>query len=169
MLTTKDMENSYRRMRRLFFGSKVPRTSKVKFEISKRLTVVAAYAYHWCSLIKFSYWYFEKYPDELDRTMAHEMIHFCVREKPIHGKGYAKEEKRINKLAVKKLGIENFCAKYSLGRAREYKREYLYECSKCGYRRIVRTHSKLVKNLRCRECWKVAGKVDTYMVYKGEF
>ncbi|MHA1302231.1 MAG: SprT-like domain-containing protein [Candidatus Heimdallarchaeaceae archaeon] len=124
-----EVKSEYQKLKKLFFGSRVPKVEKVRFEISKRLTTNAACCWKPHRLIKLSYWYIKNYiekgEDSLGQLLAHEMIHLYTEGG--HDRDFKKEMKRINRLAERKLGIPDYVTRYSLGKAKKPKpkKEYL--------------------------------------------
>lgn len=99
---------------RKHFGSSLPRVS---IEWSKRMRVAGKY-YVDQKLIKLGRKYHEYYPDEVEDTLKHEMVHILY---PNHGPQFKREAARIG----------------ASGNARDYPggkspHKYIYICPACG-------------------------------------
>lgn len=91
--------------------------------------------------IKLSTHYHERFPNELKKTIVHEMIHVLYPEEG-HGYNFKREMHRINKEFNLDIAV------YSSGRAKVC---YIYKCKGCG-KEYETTKYYNVEKIRCRKC-----------------
>ncbi|HDS01978.1 MAG TPA: M48 family peptidase [candidate division Zixibacteria bacterium] len=97
-----------------YFDGKLP---KVKIEWSSRMRIAGkCYVEH--RLIKLGRKYHEYFPDEVEDTLKHEMIHILY---PNHGKEFKREAER--------LGATRYAKEYPGGKSPH---KYIYICPSCG-------------------------------------
>src|SRR5690606_15225155 len=77
-----ELDQRYERFNRLYFENLLPRADDVTIEWSRRMTSAAGRCYTKRRIIRLSTHYHEKFPEEVDQTLLHEMIHLLV---PNHG------------------------------------------------------------------------------------
>ncbi|BAS26393.1 SprT-like domain-containing protein [Limnochorda pilosa] len=81
------LEDLYERYRRAYFNGQLPPASQVQIEWSGRLTSSAGLCHPKRRLIRLSTHYHLKHPEEVGKTLLHEMIHLLV---PGHGPAFAR-------------------------------------------------------------------------------
>jgi len=103
----------------------------------------------WCvegRIIELSPHYHRLWPDDLELTLAHEMIHL-VHPKEGHGRGFRAQARRIAHAMGVAYERIRYCRPYTPAK-------YLYQCPACG--QLIRTR----KMLRNRSCGKCNSKYD---------
>src|SRR6056297_3049978 len=127
-----------------YFNSILPKSSKIVLEWSGRLTASAGICYRKPknSIIRLSTHYHEDFPEEIESTLLHEMIHLKIKG---HGPKFKDEIKRINLLGGN-------VKRYSKRRATKKKINWIYKCKGCSkeYQR-TRKFSNINK-YRCGIC-----------------
>ncbi len=116
----------YEEYRRRYFaldegGYAVPPASEVKIEWTKRATASAGLCYPSKKLIRLSWQYHARFPDEIGPTLLHEMIHLVA---PGHGKEFRRWMERIHR-----LGGE--VRRYARERPVPKKMAWVYTCLCC--------------------------------------
>lgn len=127
----------------IYFDNRVPPPESVTIEWSRRMTSAAGRCYPRRNLIRLSTHYHLKFPDEVNATLLHEMIHLLV---PNHGPEFYAWLERIRERG----GVVN---RYSKERATPTQFSWEYSCPRCGAAR--RTQRRLAhggKFHRCRRC-----------------
>jgi predicted SprT family Zn-dependent metalloprotease len=99
---------------REYFEGRLPR---VEIEWSNRMSVAGKY-YVDQKIIKLGRKYHEYYPEEVEDTLKHEMVHILY---PNHGRQFKREAARI--------GTSNHARDYPGGRSPH---KYIYICPACG-------------------------------------
>ena len=127
-----------------YFKNTLPKSSEVILEWSGRLTASAGICYPKANkpIIRLSTHYHEDFPEEIESTLLHEMIHLKIKG---HGPRFKEEIKRINLLGGK-------VKRYSKRRATKKKINWIYKCKSCSkeYQR-TRKFSNINK-YRCGIC-----------------
>lgn len=141
--SSSELLRRYDRFSRLYFDNKLPPASEVTVEWSTRLISSAGLCRPRERLIRLSVPYHVKFPNEVDSTLLHEMIHLLV---PNHGPEFVAWMAHIRRLG-------GDIKRYSLERATPVKYRWRYTCVGCGIsRRNVRRYPLGGKNYRCRRC-----------------
>lgn len=138
-----ELYQRYERFNRLYFENLLPRADDVTIEWSRRMTSAAGRCYTKRRIIRLSTHYHEKFPEEVDQTLLHEMIHLLV---PNHGPLFHLWLRRIRERG----GVVQ---RYSRERATPAKYRWEYTCRRCGA--VRRTQRRLAhggKYHRCRQC-----------------
>lgn len=102
----------------------LPPACDVRIEWSKRLTSSAGICYPGKRLIRLSTHYHQRFPEEIESTLLHEMIHLLV---PGHGPEFYAWLERIRRQGGR-------VARYAKERATQGKARWLYHCRGCGAR-----------------------------------
>lgn len=126
-----------------YFDDQLPPAEEVTIQWSRRMTSAAGRCYPEQKLIRLSTHYHAKFPEEVDQTLLHEMIHLLV---PNHGPAFYEWLRRIRERG----GVVN---RYSKERATPVRFRWIYTCPRCGATR--RTQRRLAhggKHHRCRRC-----------------
>lgn len=106
-----------------------------ELEWSTRLIGAAGNCYKKSGKIRMSVDYHRKYPEQIDRTLCHEMIHLKHKG---HGDGFKSEMNRINEIAG-----QEFVRQFSDERA---KVNYVCYCPECG--RVLLKRSLLKESMK---------------------
>lgn len=133
----------YKLFARQYFDDQLPPAGEVSIEWSGRMTSAAGRCYPERKVIRLSLHYHAKFPDEVDQTLMHEMIHLLV---PNHGSAFYEWLRRIRERG----GVVH---RYSKERATPARFRWSYTCRRCGATR--RTQRRLAhggKYHRCRRC-----------------
>jgi predicted SprT family Zn-dependent metalloprotease len=117
-----------------YFNSALP---QVLIEWSTRMRAAGKY-YLGSKIIRLGRRYHEYYPNEVEDTLKHEMLHILY---PNHGKVFKREAERI--------GTSRHAKAYPGGRSPH---KYIYVCSSCGQK--YHRH----KRLRMASCGKCSNK-----------
>lgn len=122
-----DLTPLYAKLRATYFrapggGSHLPPPDAVRVEWSNRLTASAGICYPRVRVIRLSTHYHKKYPDEIESTLLHEMIHLIV---PGHGPEFYRWLERIRAAGGR---VE----RYSKERALPKPARWRYTCVRCG-------------------------------------
>ncbi|MDW7667612.1 MAG: SprT-like domain-containing protein [Bacillota bacterium] len=127
-----------------YFNNTLPKPSDIIIEWSGRLTASAGVCYpkSYKPIIRLSTHYHEDFPEDIESTLLHEMIHLKIKG---HGKDFKNEIIRINSLGGK-------VNRYSKRRATKKKINWIYKCKSCSkeYER-TRKFSNINK-YRCGLC-----------------
>ncbi len=121
----------YERLNYRYFRGKLPR---VKIEWSNRMLSAGQY-YTGYKLIRLGRKYHEYYPEDVEDTLKHEMIHILY---PNHGKEFKREAARIK---------TSLHAKDYPGAKSHFK--YVYICPACGQKYFRRRRMSMAS---CGEC-----------------
>src|SRR6056297_742197 len=70
------------------------------FQWSRRMTAVAGRCFYNKKIIRLSVDYHRKHPEQIENTLAHELIHMLIRG---HGDDFVHEMRIVNRKAGKKL------------------------------------------------------------------
>lgn len=132
----------YEQFARVYFDNLVPSRESVTIEWSRRMTSAAGRCYPHRNLIRLSTHYHLKFPDEVNATLLHEMIHLLV---PNHGPEFYAWLRRIRERG----GNVN---RYSKERATPAQFRWEYSCPRCGAAR--RTQRRLVHGGKFHRCWR---------------
>ncbi len=138
-----DLKEMYVRLNKTYFNDKLPAVSRVKIEWNTDMRSTAGRCWRSRKLIHISSYYHNLHPDELESTVAHEMIHL---KEAGHRAGFKREADRITK-----MGLEiTIYTKYSEGIPPKW--NYICVNEECGetYERVQRL--KNFKNCRCHVC-----------------
>ena len=111
----------YKRLNQKYFNNMLPKYTRVKFEWMIAYQMVGQCWTH-KRLIRISKPYHDIYPNELEDTMIHEMIHLIH---PNHGKGFYKEMDRLRSLGAT-------VSRHSEHDIREQFAKHVYKCPCCG-------------------------------------
>ena len=155
MPTEAELAALYSSLRRRYFwagdgrGCLLPPAGEVAIEWSTRLTASAGVCYPGKRLIRLSTHYHRRFPDEVESTLLHEMIHLIV---PGHGPAFRAWIERIRSLGG---SVNRF--------AREPARppRWVYVCPSCGSR--FPRQRRLPgggRRYRCRACGPGAGPLQ---------
>lgn len=145
-----DLKMMYNKFNRKIFNNKLPKDVCVYW--TKRMTSCAGI----CSYkrnrftgeyVEFSIGlstpYHEKFPNEIEDTLVHEMIHILYPNQS-HGYAFKSEMGRINREFGMSISI------HAKERAVEKKYNYLYACDCCGYEyKRLRRHKNDYKGATC--------------------
>jgi len=115
----KTLEEKYDKFNKEYFNNQLPYDTKIEW--STKMTKSAGLCIPRKKIIRISWHYARRFPEDVENTLIHEMIHLKF---PNHGPQFYAEVDRIN--AYGKMKVSRF----SLGRAAEPK--YYYICTKCG-------------------------------------
>lgn len=137
----------YERFARLYFDHRLPPVEAVTIEWSRRMTSAAGRCYPQRKLIRLSTHYHMKFPDEVDGTLLHEMIHLLV---PNHGPAFHAWIQLIRQRG----GVVH---RYSKERATPARFRWRYSCRRCGVAR--RTQRRLAHGGRFHRCRRCGGGV----------
>lgn len=141
-----DLLSIYKELKEKYFYDKGLDKKFEKIEWSKRMTSCAGKCYG-SGKIRLSIDYHRKHPEEIEGTVAHEMIHLYTNG---HSKGFYNEMYEINKRSEQKLAI----TRHSKERA---KVAYVGVCPK---HKDVGTRSKSPKGKRGYTCRKCGSKIS---------
>lgn len=138
-----DLIEIYNTLNEEYFDCELPEIEEgiMEIEWSNRLTASAGIVYHHYNgkqLIRISSHYANKYPEDVEATVLHEMIHIKC---PGHGEDFKTEMKRINRLGGIQVSIN------SIGRAKDGK--WLYICTNCNH---VHERIRRVSNYKRKRC-----------------
>jgi len=127
-----------------YFNNTLPKSSDVLIEWSSRLTASAGICYPKPinPIIRLSTHYHEKFPEEIESTLLHEMIHLTING---HGVNFKKEIDRINSLGGN-------VKRYSKQRAKEKKINWIYKCKKCSREYKRNRKFSNISKYRCGAC-----------------
>ena len=127
-----------------YFNNNLPKSSDIIIEWSGRLTASAGICYpkSFKPIIRLSTHYHKDFPEDVECTLLHEMIHLKVQG---HGKDFKNEISRINSLGGN-------AKRYSKRRATEKKTNWIYKCLSCNkeYKRTRRFPN--INKYRCGVC-----------------
>ena len=138
-----ELYERYERFARLYFDNQLPPREQVTIEWSRRMTSAAGRCYPKRRIIRLSVPYHLAFPEDVDVTLLHEMIHLLV---PNHGPAFRQWLQRI-----RERGGE--VHRYAKARATPARYRWEYWCPRCGAKR--RTKRRLNhggKHYRCRRC-----------------
>lgn len=135
----------YDQLNKQYFRFSLPPSNKITLVWSNRLTRVAGKCQRRKGdvTIKLSVPYHEKFPEEVELTLVHEMIH--IRENG-HGYGFKRELERINRLGLP-------VRLHSLERATPKVYKWEYTCSNPNCDNHFRKARALTKNRVCGKCY----------------
>lgn len=133
-----ELHRLYARLRILYFTTPqgqcvLPPPELVRVEWSHRITASAGLCYPAKRLIRLSTHYHARFPEDVEATLLHEMIHLIV---PGHGPAFQAWLKLINERGGR-------VARYAKARAKPRQNpRWLYRCVQCGariprYRRLA--------------------------------
>lgn len=155
-LTEGELLQLYDRLRREYFttpqgGCPLPPPDAVRIEWSHRITASAGLCYPAKKLIRLSTHYHARFPDDVEATLLHEMIHLIV---PGHGPDFYRWMARIRARGGRVY-------RYSKERALPLSHaKWLYTCRNCGrsYGYTRRLAHGGVRHY-CRRCGPHAGRL----------
>lgn len=131
----------YERINTLYFEPFGIEVTPTEISWSNHMTAVVGGCRVEAGIIKLSVPYHRKYPEEIENTLTHELIHLYI---PNHGPEFIKEMERINKLAGYQLVTVNsheraviryvgVCPEHGdLGTRAAAPRHTQYYCKLCG-------------------------------------
>jgi len=127
-----------------YFNNTLPKSSDIIIEWSGRLTASAGVCYPNPNrpIIRLSTHYHKDFPDDIECTLIHEMIHLKIKG---HGPKFKEEIIRINSLGGK-------VNRYSKRRATKKSINWIYKCKSCSkeYKRTRRFSN--INKYRCSVC-----------------
>ena len=142
--STVELYEKYEYYNSILFNDSLPKAESVTIEWDQRLTAAAGNCRAGRKHIKLSPAYHTKFPEEIESTLVHEMIHLSgVRG---HGTAFEIEMNRINR-QIPELKI----TKYATARATEKAYNWKYVCEKCNqeHKRAKRLKNA-GRNHRCK-------------------
>lgn len=120
-----NLEAKYKEFNERFFNSRLPEpnTNGFSIEWSTRMTRSAGMLHRKGGkrTIKLSTHYAQRFPEDVENVLAHEMIHL---KHANHGPAFKREAERINREGGMQIKV------YAEGRAKEGR--WLYKCQNCG-------------------------------------
>lgn len=136
-----------------YFSGVLP--SSMRILLNRRYTKTGG-AFTWYSRepyrnnISISTKYMEKYPEEIDNTLVHEMIHVLMFErgylKEGHGRRFKAEMERINRMGMK-------VTQYVENSFSDTKYSCLVQCNRCGnFTKYKRKPKYALNNYFCTRC-----------------
>lgn len=126
-----------------YFEGHLPPLGEVTIEWSRRMTSSAGLCRPQTKIIRLSVHYHLKYPDEIDNTLLHEMIHLIV---PNHGPMFYAWLKHIQSKG-------GHVSRYSKGRATPANYRWRYSCRRCGiHKDTKRRYADGGRRYRCGRC-----------------
>jgi predicted SprT family Zn-dependent metalloprotease len=131
-----ELQARYREYNERYFENILPR--EITIEWSKRMTSAAGSCNYRKKIIKISVWYHLKYPEEIDNTLLHEMIHLIV---PGHG---PKFKAYLIKLQEQGANV----SRHSKEKAKDPR--WLYVCPKC--QTSFKSYNRYLNLYICRHC-----------------
>lgn len=137
-----ELRRLYEQYRRAYFDGQLPPATEVQIEWSGRLTSSAGLCHPRRRLIRLSTHYHQSHPDEVGRTLLHEMIHLLV---PGHGPAFTRW---LEEIRAKGGDV----ARHATDRATPRVIRWIYTC-RCGQtypraRRLARGG----RDHRCGRC-----------------
>ncbi|HCX04033.1 MAG: SprT-like domain-containing protein [Tissierellales bacterium] len=149
----KQLHNLYDNLNKKYFNNTLPKSSEMTIEWSGRLTASAGICYRKPknSIIRLSTHYHEDFPEDIENTLLHEMIHLKVKG---HGPEFKKEINRIISLGGK-------VNRFSKRRATEKRINWIYKCKICS--KEYERNRKISKLSRYR-CGICKGKLEEIKV-----
>lgn len=145
----------YSEYRRRFFadatgGYALPPVEEVTIEWTRRATASAGLCYPAGKIIRLSWQYHARFPEEIGATLLHEMIHLIV---PGHGPAFYRWMER-----VRRLGGE--VHRYAKARPMPKRARWVYTCTTCGQTvRYARRLPRAGRDHRCRRCGPERGRL----------
>lgn len=140
---TEELYRLYEIFNARYFAGKLPPAANITITYSNRLTASAGVCYPQRRIIRLSSHYHLKFPDDVESTLLHEMIHF---ETPQHGADF---ETRVREI-LKRGGR---VSRHAKERATPALQRWRYSCLKCGRKH---PRSRRLKgggiNHRCGRC-----------------
>lgn len=138
-----DLKEMYTNINEKYFDNRLPKVSKVNILWNTKLRSTAGRCWRKKNLIHISSYYHNLHPEELESTLAHEMIHFIEAG---HKTGFKREADRITK-----MGLEiTIYTKYSEGRLPKWKYVCVNEECDVVYEKVQRLVN--CENYRCHLC-----------------
>lgn len=131
-----ELQSRYREFNERYFENVLP--GEIIIEWSKRMTSAAGLCNFRKKTIKLSVWYHLKYPEEIDSTLLHEMIHLVV---PGHGPQFKYYLKKLQDLGAN-------VSRYSKEKAKDPR--WLYVCPQCGS--SFKAYNRCINRYICRRC-----------------
>lgn len=141
LASTEHLYNRYEHYNKRYFEGKLPAKEEVTIEWSDRLISAAGNCRKKAKVIRLSTHYFKKFPEELDETLVHEMIHLLV---PNHGRDFEKWMSFINNQG------ELLITKYSRERAADTR--WMYVCENCGFKYPRSNKLRKTTTWHCGKC-----------------
>lgn len=136
-----------------YFNNTLPKSSEIIIEWSGRLTASAGICYRKAknSIIRLSTHYHKDFPEEIESTLLHEMIHLKIKG---HGQEFKKEINRINSLGGN-------VKRFSKRRSTKKRINWIYKCKKCS-KKYERNHK--ISKLNRYRCGICRGKLEEIKV-----
>lgn len=159
------LKKKYLEFNKLYFNNKLPRGMRIL--VNNRYKVVGGcFSYSvkepYTNTISMSSAYMEKYPDDVDNTLLHEMIHAYMFElghiREVHGRLFKREMYRINRYGY---NIEI----HTKGAFTATKYTYAIQCKRCGV--IDKKARKMKYPLHEYYCKHCSGRFE--IIHKGVF
>jgi predicted SprT family Zn-dependent metalloprotease len=149
----RQLHNLYDNLNKKYFNDNLPKSSEIILEWSGRLTASAGVCYRKPknSVIRLSTHYHKDFPEEIENTLLHEMIHLKVKG---HGPEFKKEINRIISLGGK-------VKRFSKRRATKKRINWIYKCKKCSKQYERNRKITTLKRYRCGIC---KGKLEEIKV-----
>ena len=172
------LRERYERLRRDYLWE-APKSDKVTLEWSKRMTKSAGMCYYNRKVIRLSTHYHERFPEDIDNTLLHEMIHLLA---PGHGDsfrnwlqivsnrgGEVSRYSRERAVAVEDSKWRYTCIRdgcdFEMGRSRRLKERLrlLGRCPKCRSRILEHDQRDVPLGSSVVSCGHESGKGDATM------
>lgn len=131
-----ELQAKYQKYNASYFEKALPR--EITIQWSKRMTSVAGSCNYRKKIIKLSTWYHLKYPEEIDNTLLHEMIHLIV---PGHGPKFKAYLKHLQTQGAN-------VSRYSKEKAKDPR--WLYVCIKC--QASFKSYNRCLNRYICKHC-----------------
>ncbi len=143
-MNQQEIESLYTYYRSKYFGNILPPVEEVQISVTSQLKRAAGNCRTESKIIKLSYDYHYRHPEELPATLLHEMIHLVA---PGHGMAFHTWMNRINNFEDGPPVVH----RHSLERAVAMDANWVYECIECDteYNRVKRL-PKGVENYLCK-------------------
>lgn len=133
----------YRRFASEYFDGRVPPAEDVRIEWSTRMTSSAGLCRPRSRTIRLSVHYHTKFPEEVNATLLHEMIHLLV---PNHGPAFYAWMDTIRRRGGR-------VSRYAKERATPRQYRWVYVCRHCGMRKkTMRRYPHGGRQYRCGRC-----------------
>lgn len=138
-----ELRRRYDEFRRRYFDGATPPVEQVRVEWSHRLTSAAGRCYTKQKIIRLSTHYHLKFPEQVNPTLLHEMIHLLV---PNHGPGFYEWLARIR---ARGGTVHRFATERATPKVHRWE----YTCTGCGMEALrQRRLTKGGANHRCGRC-----------------
>lgn len=140
------LRQKYSKFRTECFDNKVPSVEEIVIIWDERIRGAAGYCSFHKKRIRLSPWYHLKYPEDIDATIRHEMIHLLV---PNHGPNFHLWLKYLNSNGHTTYRFSKEVAKAS----------WLYTCRNCSEEYPTVRKYKRPENRYCKECGPKLGRL----------